>query len=368
MSDTPSQWTSMNDIFAAEETKLRGQRETKTKEPENQAKKQSTEGTPSPTIPPHPQPPPPVPTSLAIAPQRDFNRRANSLERDALPAGYFPGSSKKLYDAVYMRTRGAIQPRLELQATKRDLMQWSGIRNIKTIETHIRHLSTIGLMTRRGENGDSAGFFYGVRLPEELDFTPSPSPTIPHQQGAPQPSTSTNQKTVMEGDQNSVLVGEGQNIDNAGTSTPAKTSFKTNTEIDDDDALAAFVQTWREVTKEITGREPSKAESDRWRELAEIMATELKIAAARTTVSSVPSFLAEHLRRRLWKMDKKQASLEGKAEAGTTKSSISAEEARNCPDCGGSGMYYPDGYEKGVAKCRHEQLTNKSDTQETHNQ
>ncbi len=90
-----------------------------------------------------------------------------------------PGSSKKIYDAIYARTRGAVQPKIELQATKRDLMQWSGIRNIKTIETHIRHLVTIGLMTRRGENGDSGGFFYGVRLPEDLDDTPPPHPQAP---------------------------------------------------------------------------------------------------------------------------------------------------------------------------------------------
>jgi hypothetical protein len=28
----------------------------------------------------------------------------------------------------------------------------------------------------------------------------------------------------------------------------------------------------------------------------------------------------------------------------------------DCPDCGGVGMWYPEGYEKGVAKCRHEKL------------
>lgn len=27
-----------------------------------------------------------------------------------------------------------------------------------------------------------------------------------------------------------------------------------------------------------------------------------------------------------------------------------------CPDCFGTEMYYPDGYEKGVAKCPHAKL------------
>jgi hypothetical protein len=27
-----------------------------------------------------------------------------------------------------------------------------------------------------------------------------------------------------------------------------------------------------------------------------------------------------------------------------------------CPDCFGTGMWYPEGFEKGVARCRHEKL------------
>jgi DNA-binding Lrp family transcriptional regulator len=42
------------------------------------------------------------------------------------------------------------------------------------------------------------------------------------------------------------------------------------------------------------------------------------------------------------------------------KESIKREEAspdyKNCPDCQGSGFWYPEGVEKGVAKCRHERL------------
>ena len=28
-----------------------------------------------------------------------------------------------------------------------------------------------------------------------------------------------------------------------------------------------------------------------------------------------------------------------------------------CPDCYGTGMWYPEGFDKGVARCRHEKLT-----------
>ena len=98
---------------------------------------------------PHPNPiptapqtqpyPTPIPTQFAganaskrlgsqqatqTAPIRDFNRRANSLERDALPARLFPGASKSLYDALYVKTRGAVLATRKLQATKRQLMEW----------------------------------------------------------------------------------------------------------------------------------------------------------------------------------------------------------------------------------------------------
>lgn len=321
--------------------------------------KSSAKATPSPTIPNHPQPSPVV----TPAPQRDFNKRANSIERDALPQGMFPGSSKKLWDAVYFRTRGAIQPTMEVQATKRDLMAWSGIKNIKTIEAHIRYFLTAKLMTRSGENGDAGGYRYGIVMLEEI---PIPSPTIPNQHGdTPSPPIS-NQKTVMGGDQKTVMVGEGKTIDYKGTYVEPKTLFKTNTERDDDDAaLAGLTAVLKQAAKEITGKDISIAERDRWREVGEILVAELKIAAARTTVSSAPSFLAEHLRRRLWKKDKGQLQAEAaSASTAAPKLTFSAEQIARCPDCGGSGFFYPQGYEGGVAKCKHEKLEATSSTRQ----
>lgn len=48
-----------------------------------------------------------------------------------------------------------------------------------------------------------------------------------------------------------------------------------------------------------------------------------------------------------------------KVKALKEKSSKGAHERKDysaCPDCLGSGMWYPGGFEKGVAKCRHEKL------------
>jgi Mn-dependent DtxR family transcriptional regulator len=39
------------------------------------------------------------------------------------------------------------------------------------------------------------------------------------------------------------------------------------------------------------------------------------------------------------------------------KGESAAPDYKNCPDCQGSGFWYPEGNEKGVAKCRHVRLT-----------
>jgi hypothetical protein len=121
----------------------------------------------------------------------------------------------------------------------------------------------------------------------------------------------------------------------------------------DDEAFASFVELMSKTAEEITGRASSSAERERWLEVAEILSAELKIAAGRTTVSSVPAFLAEHLRRRLWKKDKHQIE----AEAARPKPEDSPKlDASQCPDCFGTGMWYPEGFDKGVARCEHRTL------------
>jgi hypothetical protein len=54
------------------------------------------------------------------------------------------------------------------------------------------------------------------------------------------------------------------------------------------------------MSEKISGKSPAKNQKENWRELAELLAMELEIAAARTkSVSNVPAFLTEHFRRRL---------------------------------------------------------------------
>jgi hypothetical protein len=138
-----------------------------------------------------------------------------------------------------------------------------------------------------------------------------------------------------------------------GTAYPGEASSSNQSGEIDDEAFAGLVSLLRESACEITGRQPLASEAGKWRELAEVLVTELRLAAGRTTVSSVPAFLAEHLRRRLWKLEnRKQPPAAGE----TAEAAAARGEARECPDCWGTGMYYPAGFEKGVARCRHERL------------
>lgn len=296
------------------------------------------------------QKPTPEETRLSPAPARDFNRRANSIERDALPQGFFPGSSKKIYDALYLRSRGAHPPRTRVRASRRDFLDWTDIRNLKTVDGHLRYLMSVGLIIRHWELGSTEGSEYEVRLPEELPRLT----TTPHQSPG-------DTATHLSGSGYSQYLGSGgysQTIDFKQGFEDDKTSFKTNTKNIDDEAFAEFAAAVRKTAKEITGREPSKAEAGRWAEVAEVLMTELKIAAGRTTVSSVPAFLAEHLRRRLWKKEKRQIE----AEAAEQKASAPPRQvnASKCPDCFGTGMYYPQGFDKGVSRCPHSNLIEES--------
>lgn len=258
------------------------------------------------------------------APARDFNRRANSIEREALPQGFFPGSSKKIYDALYLRTRGANPPRPRVRASRRDFLDWTDIRNIKTVDGHLRYLMGVGLIIRHWELGATEGSQYEVRLPEEL-----PRLTTTPQQS---PADTTTQFLGSGNTQFLGSGGEGQTVDSSATSGVDKTSsFKTNTEGTDDEAFAALIEKLRTASREVSGKEPAKADAERWAEVAELLVTELKVAATRTTITSAPAFLAEHLRRRLRKADARQIEREiGEASSrqpmGAAKPDLSAEQ------------------------------------------
>lgn len=287
------------------------------------------------------------PTNHPIAPERNFSRVPNSIALSAIPSGLFRGESKKLYDALYQRTRGAVVPRRAIRATQSELMGWANI-SLNTLKAHVRHLSSVGLLKVHYRRGESTGADYEIFTLEDQPPTNHPPTTQP-------PVTSQNMGSPTH--QNLVLGGGSQLIEESTVAEPPKTSFKTKEESSDDDAhartfLAKLVQAERELTGKVS------TSSEKWEELAEVIVSELRIAAARTTISNVPAFLAEHLRRRLWKVDKARAveMATSQPEQGGTSPALTADEKQKCPDCAGVGFWYPEGPEKGVAKCSHMKL------------
>jgi hypothetical protein len=289
------------------------------------------------------------PEQSPIAPQRDYTKTANSIVREAIPGGFFKGKSKQIYDCLYSMTRGAIVPTRKVRISRPKLMAKAHIGSRVTFDANILHLRSVGLIRVVNITGEHEGNEYEVILPEEL--------SIPSQSSHTSQTSHALKVDILDSLESSQTRHTISSEDST-TSGQFKTSYKTNTErTDDDAALAGLIATIKSTSKEITGKELSASEEGRWKELAEVLMAELKIAAARTTVSSIPAFLAEHLRRRLWKIDKKQARAEGRELPDEAVNQAQTVDASRCPDCGGSGWWYPDGDAKGVAKCKHEKLS-----------
>ncbi len=289
---------------------------------------------------------------LPAAPSRDFMKVANSVARVAVAGGAFTGKGKQLYDYLYSRTRGAIVPTRSARITNRELMDGADIGSEITLRANVKRLCDIGLVRMERMTGTHDGNVYTVFLPEESGT--SGTSTTSGTSG-----TDTSQKlvplVVLETSTTSTTLNP---LDATNYGNP-KTSFKTNTENDDDDeAYADLIARLKEATREVTGKDSSAAERARWGEVAEVLALEFRIAAARTSVSSAPAFLAEHLRRRLFKREKGKGEIPTPtAQADPQDSGLTPEQMKACPDCGGTNWWYPKGFEGGVAKCRHEKIT-----------
>ena len=246
----------------------------------------------------------PASASLPIAPERDYTKVANSIRREAVPAGLFKGKSKQLYDALYGLTRGAIVPTRKVRIPRPKLMKVAHIGARATFDSNVDHLRAVGLIAVTVLAGEHEGNEYEVFIPEELSM---PSQTS---QGSQTSQTSHAQKVDVLVSLETSQTRHTSSVENTGGYDEAKTSFKTNTERADDEAFAGLLAILKQTAKKVTGREPSPADRARWKEVAELLATELEVAASRTTVTSAPAFLAEHLRRRLRKTDARQIERE----------------------------------------------------------
>ena len=267
----------------------------------------------------------PSPAEAPVSPVRDYTKVANSIRREAVPAGIFRGKSKQLYDALYGMTRGAVVPKRKVRISRPKLMKLAHIGARATFDANVDHLRAAGLITVTVLTGEHEGNEYEVFIPEELSI---PSQTS---HSSLTSLTSHAQKVDRLVRLETSQTRYTSSVENTDSYTEPKTSFKTNTENDDDEALAALVEKLKTASREVSGKAPSKADAERWAEVAELLVTELRVAAARTTVTSAPAFLAEHLRRRLRKADARQIEREvgeasSKQSASIAKPELSAEQ------------------------------------------
>jgi hypothetical protein len=204
-----------------------------------------------------------------------------------------------------------------------------------TFETNVSHLVAVGLLQVRQIAGEHEGNEYTVFLPEER--------TMPSQTSQGRHAQDQDRLVRLENSQSRHTLSSNDSITSDDTNTSSKTSEKN---LDDEVAPAVL----RKVERDLIGKESNLSA---WTPLFELLTTELRIAAARTTVSNVPAFLTEHLRRRLFKASKEQ--MEQSRE--TPEKSVTAKiDTSACPSCFGVGFWYPEGEGNGVARCRHTKL------------
>lgn len=308
-----------------------------------------------------------------ISPAKDFQKVPNSVVRDALPQGLFKGTSKHTYDALLLRTRGAVAPTRTIKVRFNDLMNWTNISH-NTLRNHLRHLEQVGLIKRDWQLGDNDGAIYEVFVPDELGETAPPPTTSYHPL---QPTPTSRQNVEYPSYQKVVEGGGGKTDENKDTYVSAKTLYKTKEEKFDDEPAAAFRSFEEKLNqgfKELTGREATPSDEQKLAQLGELITAELLEAASRTKVVSDPvAFLLTHLRRRLGVRTIKVETAEKETGKGTSASStkplrreipLSDDEIQECPDCQGRLLIYPEGQGKGAVMCRHNSLIKAKQSEE----
>ncbi len=312
----------------------------------------------------------PVATGVATGVELDLGdgqREASRMSPNYLDATH-TASEKSVYSIMYRETvsRGV----RERHFGPKELCEKTGIRSDRTIRTALDGLITkLSIEIVSHSNGSPLGPRYRVFDPKEIvgrrkaagiEIDPQSKKMTTGVATPVATGVATGVKiTGVTGVDfagviynkyiNSFEASDGANGESAAGSSSSLTAGV------DDEAYAQLLARLKQAVREVTGRDSIPAEGERWGELAELLVTELKIAAGRTgSVSSVPAFLTEHLRRRLWK--KEQRQVEAEAVEGGGVGRPTKAEAAGCPDCFGTGMWYPEGFERGVARCLHERL------------
>ena len=234
----------------------------------------------------------PVTDKGDAAPKRDFTRTANSIVRDAIPAGVFSGKGKQLYDYLYLKTRGAIVPKHSARIPTGDVMKGSGMTR-HTYRAHLQRLVSSGLVKVDERAGEHGGNVFTVYLPEEIGINRGDRGDRGDTSVTVQDRDMVQGSEVDRGDR-------GLSVGDVETSTDPKTSFKTKDQ-EDDERARSIGQIFMEMEREVTGA--NKSTLEQWAKLKGVLLGELKSVATRSTVNSASAILAEHLTRRFAKPD-----------------------------------------------------------------
>lgn len=247
---------------------------------------------PPPTTPYHPLPPPTTKQenkTYPVSPQRDFTKFANSLVRDAVPSGLFKGTSKNTYDALYQRTRGAIEPVRKIKAVQSDVLRWANVSH-NTLRAHLKHLDLIGLVKIHYRLGDNTGAEYEVFLPEEIGASYHLLP----------PPTTTQQELVSPSNQNLVAGGRRLEPENIGSNEVPNTLLKTLKNIDDETAIIRSFERLDEAARAATGGGLTKKDAEAFESIIGMIIDLTTVAATKTdSVTSYLKFAEANLKKRL---------------------------------------------------------------------
>ena len=240
---------------------------------------------------------------VETSPTRDFTKVSNSITKRAIPEKYFRGLSKHTYDVLYQKTRGAIVPTRKIQLTKDELVALTGLSK-DAVKLHIRYLKDVGLLESRPAIGSHAGWEYEVFVPEEIESFDGVGVSKSKQE-----QSKASENLLLHSGEDLLTLTPTNLIDNTRLTSSVNTLLKTNTK-SDDEAFAALNEIFAKACEKISGKLPNKNQQGKWKELAELLVMELEVASARTTsVSDVPAFLTEHLRRRLMPVKREASKL-----------------------------------------------------------
>jgi hypothetical protein len=232
-------------------------------------------------------------SNYPVSPARDFAKLPNSIRR-AVQQGHFPGHSLQIYLYLYSLTRGAIQPKRAVRATKPKIKVGAGVGSDVTLNKHLNQLKTRGYLKITEIRGQYQGNEYEVIIPEEL--TTDPLDHLHSLEGLD--GLKTEGLDSLENGPSRPF----QTVESKESYTENKTFFKEERKDlkPDDDPFTEFYKKFQAASESLTGKKLSKADTGNLSKLADLLILELNIAARRAgSISSVPAFLTEVLRRRL---------------------------------------------------------------------